>query len=118
MSASDSSQLKGTDAQTTRRLTPGSPLGWWAIGLAVLGLAAWVVLPMITMTFREAYPVTDTWVMPVIWLVLADVAAGFNVLCVWRWRERSVLNIVAVALTVPAALFVTIMVVGEGLAGV
>lgn len=72
---------------------------------------------MITMTFRETYPVTDTWVMPVIWLVLADVAAGFNVLCVWRWKERSVLNIVAAALTIPAALFVTVMVVGEGLAG-
>ncbi|MDA3935739.1 MAG: hypothetical protein PF636_02580 [Actinomycetota bacterium] len=117
MSASDSSQLKSGDTQTTRHLTPGSPLGWWALGLSVLGLSAWVVLPVITMTFRETYPVTDTWVMPVIWLVLADVAAGFNVLCIWRWKERSALNIVAVALTIPAALFVTVMVVGEGLAG-
>lgn len=73
---------------------------------------------MITMTFRETYPVTDTWVMPAIWLVLVDVAAGFNALCIWRWRERSVLNIIAVALIIPTALFVTIMVVGEGLGGV
>ncbi|MDA3937634.1 MAG: hypothetical protein PF636_12435 [Actinomycetota bacterium] len=118
MSSSDSSLLKSTGAQATRHRTPETPLGWWAIGLSVLGLAAGVVLPMISMTFRETYPVTDTWVMPVIWLALADVAAGFNVLSVWRWRERSVLNIVAVALIVPTALFVTFMVVGEGLASV
>jgi hypothetical protein len=98
MSSSDSSLLKSTGAQATRHRTPETPLGWWAIGLSVLGLAAGVVLPMISMTFRETYPVTDTWVMPVIW--------------------RSVLNIVAVALIVPTALFVTFMVVGEGLASV
>ena len=118
MSATDASQLRGAHPQSTRHLTPGSPFGWWAIGLSVLGLTAWAYLPMISMAFRETYPVTDTWVMPVIWLVLADVAAAFNVLCVWRWQERSVLNIVAVVLTVPAALFVTIMVLGEFLAGV
>jgi hypothetical protein len=37
---------------------------------------------------------------------------------VWRWRERSVLNIIATILTVAIALFVTLMVVGEGISGV
>ncbi|PKQ20098.1 MAG: hypothetical protein CVT66_06430, partial [Actinobacteria bacterium HGW-Actinobacteria-6] len=77
MSTPDSSQLRSTGAQAARRLTPDSPLGWWAIGLAVLGLGSWIVLPMITIAFRETYPVTDTWVMPAILLVLTDVAAGF-----------------------------------------
>jgi hypothetical protein len=75
-------------------------------------------LPIITITFRDKYPVTDTWVMPAIGTVLIDLAAVFNVLCVWPWRERSVLNIIAAALTVPSALFFTFMVVGESLAGV
>lgn len=73
---------------------------------------------MITMAFRTRYPITDTWVMPAIGLVLTDLAAVVSVLCVWRWRERSVLNVVAVVIIIPVALFVTFMVVGEGLAGV
>jgi hypothetical protein len=116
---SDSTGIQSSsDARPRRHIAPGSPVGWWAIALAVIGLAAWVVLPMISMEFRETYPVTDTWVMPAIGLVLSDVAAGFNILCIWRWKERSVLNIAAAALIIPWAVFVTFMVVGEGLAGV
>lgn len=118
MSVPNSSQDEVAGSPTTRRLTPGRAIGWWTFGLSVLGLAAWVILPMITMAYRETYPVTDTWLMPVLGLVLTDVAAVFNVLCIWRWKERSVLNIVAAVLTIPAALLVTLIVVGEGLAGV
>jgi hypothetical protein len=56
--------------------------------------------------------------MPAIGTALIDLAAIFNVLCVWPWRERSVLNIVAAAVTIPSAIFFTFMAVGEGLAGV
>lgn len=72
---------------------------------------------MITMAFRETYPVTDTWVMPVIGTTLIDLAAVCNLLCIWRWRERSVLNIAAAVLVIPAALFFTLMVVGESFSG-
>jgi hypothetical protein len=77
-----------------------------------------MALPIITITFRDKYPVTDTWVMPAIGVVLIDLAAVFNILCVWPWRERSVLNIVAAVLTITSALFFTFMVVGESLTGV
>lgn len=105
-------------AAAGRRVVPSTTAGWWAVGLSVVGIAAWVVLPMITMTFRTSYPITDTWVMPVIGLVLIDAAAVFDGLCMWRWRDRSVFNIVASVLVIPAALLATVIVVGEGFAGV
>ena len=107
-----------TAATTAQRLVPGSAVGRWALVLSVLGLSAWVVLPVITGVFRETYPITDTVLMPVIGTILIDAAAAFNVFCVWRCKERSALNIIATILTIPAALFFTFMVVGEGLAGV
>ena len=72
-------------------------------GLAVVGLGSWVVLPIITLTMRTRYPVTDTWIMPVIGAVTIGVAAAVNVLCLWRW-DRSTLNVIATAVTVLAAL--------------
>jgi hypothetical protein len=96
---------------------PKKKVGWWGLGLTVIGIAAWVVLPIITINFRDKYPVTDTWIMPAIGTVLIDLAAVFNLLCVWHWRERSILNIVAAALTIPMALFFTLMVIGESIGG-
>ncbi len=61
---------------------------------------------------------TNTVVMPAIGMVLLDAAAVFNVVSVFRWKERSVLNIVALVLTIPAALLISLIVIGEGLAGV
>lgn len=92
-------------------------MGWWALGLAVIGIASWVVLPVITTIYRETYPITDTWIMPAIGTFPIDAAAVLSVLCVWRWRERSILNIIAAVLTVLMALFFTLMVVGESLGG-
>ncbi len=117
MSVSNSGQDKVAGAPKSRPLAPNRAIGWWTIGLSVLGLAVWVILPMITITFRERYPVTDTWVMPAIGLLLTDTAAVFNMLCLWFWKERSVLNILFAVLVIPVSLFVTFMVVGEGLAG-
>ncbi|MFL7807425.1 MAG: hypothetical protein AB8I80_02280 [Anaerolineae bacterium] len=111
-------QAPAPQARSRRAIVPSTPVGWWALGLTMVAIASWVALPLLTINFRETYPITDTWVMPAIALVLTDLAAVFNVLCVWPWRERSILNIVATVLMVPAALFVTFMVVGEGLAGV
>jgi len=100
------------------RAIPSGRIGWWALALSIIGLGSWVVLPIITLMFRETCPVTDTVVMPVIGMVLLDAAAVFNVLCVLRWKERSVLNVVALVLTIPTALFISLIVIGEGLAGV
>lgn len=99
-------------------ILPKTKAGRWALILTVIVIAACVALPIITINFRDKYPVTDTWVMPAIGTVLIDLAAVFNILCVWPWRERSILNILAAILTVPSALFFTFMIVGEGLAGV
>jgi hypothetical protein len=99
-------------------ILPKKKAGRWALIITVIVIAACAVLPVITINFRDSYPVTDTWVMPAIGVVLIDLAAIFNILCIWTWRERSVLNILAAVLTVPSALFFTFMVVGEGLAGV
>ncbi len=100
------------------RVVPGRPVGWWALAVSAVGLASWIVLPIITMTLRETYPITDTALMPVIGVVLVDVAAFFDVLCIAVWKERSLVNLAVAAVTVAAALFFTFMVVGEGLAGV
>lgn len=104
-------------APSHRRVTvlPRTKAGWWALGLTAIGIAAWVVLPIITVTFRNKYPVADTWIMPAIGAVLIDLAAVFNLLCVWPWRERSVLNIVVAVLTIPMAALFTLTVVGESL---
>jgi hypothetical protein len=111
---------QATSAENRRRIAvlPKKKAGRWALISTVIVIAACAALPVITITFRDTYPVTDTWVMPAIGTILIDVAAVFNVLCVWLWRERSVLNIIAAVLTIPSALFFTFMVVGEGLAGV
>ncbi len=98
-------------------ILPGTKRGWWALGLTVVGIASWVVLPVITAIFREKYPITDTWVMPAIGTGLIDLAAVFDLLCIWRWRERSVSNIIAAVVAIPMALLFTLIVVGEGLSG-
>jgi hypothetical protein len=99
------------------KILPKTKAGWWALGLAVIGIAAWIILPIITINFREKYPVTDTWIMPAIGTVLIDIAAVFNLLCVWPWRNRSLMNIAAAVLTTLIALVCTLIVVGETLSG-
>ena len=97
--------------------TPSRPIGWVALVAAVIGLGSWIVLPLITTLFREAFPITDTYVMPVIGSVLIAIAAVLNVIALWPARQRNVLNLLATILTVPAALFFLTFVIGEGVAG-
>jgi hypothetical protein len=115
----DSPDQEPASQQRSRRaIVPRTAVGWWALGLTAVGIASWIALPLITINFRDTYPVTDTWVMPAIGVVLTDLAAVLDLLCVWPWRERSVLNIVATVLMIPAGLFFTFIVVGEGISGV
>jgi len=113
-----SHQAPTTEKRRGIAILPKSKPGRWSLILTVIVIIACMALPIITVTLRYKYPITDTWVMPVIGTVLIDIAAVFNVLCVWPWREHSVLNIVAVVLTVPSALLFTFIVAGEGFAGV
>jgi len=65
-SGSSLSQARG------RGFWPRSALGWIAIVLALVALASWVVFPVLTMAYREIYPVVDSWVMPAIATTLVD----------------------------------------------
>jgi hypothetical protein len=96
---------------------PTGRAGWWALIITAVGLGSWLVLPIVTTVFRERYPVTDTVLMPIIGLGLTLVAALVNVLVVWRARERSVLNILAMVFTLAAGAFFGAFLIGEGLAG-
>ena len=97
---------------------PRTKVGRRALVFTAIGLASWIILPLITMNFREEFPVTDTWIMPVIATVLIVLAAVYNAACIWRWHERSTLNIVATIVTLPVAIFSAFMVIGEGLSGI
>lgn len=114
--ATDAPQGVLAESRDYRPMLPQSTLGWVAAVFALLGLASFFVLPLITTLFRETYPITDTFVMPVIMVVLVDPAAALNAAAVIR-HERSVTNLVALVLTAASGAFVTFMVVGEGLGG-
>lgn len=101
-----------------RTLLPQERSGKVAIWLSTIGFSSWVILPLITTFFRESAPITDTWVMPFIGVVLMLVAAVANVITFVFLRQRSVLNVVFLSVTTVYALFVTVMLVGEGLAGI
>jgi hypothetical protein len=106
-SGSSLSQARG------RGFWPRSTLGWIAIILGFVALASLVVFPVLTMAYREKYPVVDTWVMPAVATTLMDAAAILSLVTVWLRRERSVLSIVTLVVTMLAGLFFTFMVVGE-----
>lgn len=108
----------GGDGRQTTTVFPTSAFGWVALVMTLIGLGSWVALPIITALFRDEYPVTDTYVMPVTGLALTVVAAVVNVAAVWRAGERSVLNLIAMFLTVAASMFFGLFVVGEWLSGV
>lgn len=99
------------------RIVPDTGFGWLAVIAAAVGLGSWIVLPVITSLLRDEYPVTDTYLMPVIGLVLTVIAAVVNVLAVWLGRQRSIMSLVAMFLTVMASLFFGLFVIGEGLSG-
>jgi len=94
-------------------ILPLTKRGWISIYSALIGIAAWIILPLITINFREQYPVTDTWIMPLIGIVIIDIAAVLNILSIWRWHERSILNIVSAILVIPAAALLSVITIGQ-----
>jgi hypothetical protein len=105
-------------ASISRHFFPNIGISWWTLVASAIGIASWLILPVITIKFRDIYPITDTWVMPAIGTFLIDVATILNVIVIWRCKERSILNIIAAILVIPLALFFTFLVVGECLGGV
>lgn len=117
-SVDNSNKMPATSGPNRLPFRPQTTLGVWALVFAALAIVSWFLLPLITVTYRDIYPVTDTWVMPAILTMLTDTAAVLSIWAVWRKHERAILSLLALGLMVPAALFTTFMVVGEGLAGV
>ena len=87
-------------AKASRPTLPSGRIGWTALWLAVAASASWVLLPVIgVLVFGEQ----QSGGFMAAAMLLAVVAAAFNLLAVSVWRQRSALNIVAVVLTVPNA---------------
>jgi hypothetical protein len=89
---------------------PVKRLGWWAVATTAVALASFFAFPLITMAYRTTYPIVDTWIMPAALAMLADAAAVLSVLAIWR--ERSLLGILVLVMSVPAALITTLVVLG------
>lgn len=96
---------------------PSTGFGWLALVASAVGLGSWIVLPVLTSLFGEKYPITDSYAMPLIGLVLTAIGAVLSTIAVWR-GQRSVTNLIAMGLTVVATLFLGLFVIGEGLSGV
>ena len=112
-----SSQDSSPASSGTRRFWPQTALGWASLFLTVIAFACLAIFPVITVHYRKTYPVVDTWVMPAAAAVLLDLAAVLNVVSFWRCHDRTLLVIAAMTATLVFGAFITIFLVGEGLAG-
>lgn len=82
-----------------------SRIGRWTVGVSAAAGALWFAMPLVSGILDQstgALAVVRDGAMTVA-IVVVIVAAVMNVLCLWRWQERSVLNILATCLTVPLA---------------
>jgi hypothetical protein len=84
----------------SRPALPTSRIGWSALWLALAAGTLWLLLPVFgVLVFGEQ----KSGGFMAASMLLAVLAAIFNLLAVSVWKQRSVLNIVAVVLTVPNA---------------
>lgn len=67
-----------------RRWRPGTSLGWWAVAVAAAAVMCLVTFPLLTVNYRETYPITDSWVMPTLLTAVFNTAFVLSVLAVWR----------------------------------
>jgi hypothetical protein len=88
---------------------PQSALAWWAVALTVLIFpVAWAL-----MTHAIPLDVLNTWVAPTILIALIDAAAVTGVVAAWRHKERSIVLIAALVVSVPLAVLGTVFFVLE-----
>ena len=92
-------------------LAPCTALGWVAVCAAGLGAIAWLTLPVIAGLVGDANPSLSSGAM-ITGMVLLVGAAVFNVIALALLKERSVLNIVAAAVAIPALLLVLMLALG------
>lgn len=91
---------------------PQTRAGGGAVLAGVLALSLWLILPMVTMAYRETYPITDSWVMPTIGGIINIIVALLNVYVVWWRGQRAWLNLIAMAVLVVVALLAVMVLVG------
>ena len=94
------------EPKTARPSLPQDKLGWSAIIVAGVSAVSWVLLPVLgALIGGDRYPMVSSATM-VTAMAIAIGAAVFNLLCVSIWKQRSVLNLLAAALTVPTAVII------------
>lgn len=91
---------------------PQTCLGIWAVFAGVLALSLWGILPMVTITYRETYPIANSWVMPTIGGVTSIIVALINVYVVWCRDQRAWLNLFSMVVLVIVALMSLFVLVG------
>lgn len=91
---------------------PQTRIGGVAVLAGVLALSLWVILPSVTISYREIYPITDSWVMPTIGGVVSIIVAVFNVYVVWWRGQRAWLNLFSMGVLVIVALLALLVLLG------
>jgi hypothetical protein len=86
--------------RTPRWTWPHSVGGWWAVGISVATLVAWLALP-----------ITGWWAMALVAGCVTLLAVCVNIGCLWRWDDSS-LNLLAAASTALVALLLIVTLVG------
>lgn len=95
---------------------PKSVLGWLAFALTVAFFPLFIVVTRSTDWFLVHAPFfANTAFFPILFVVYIDLTAVINIVLVVRNRERSVLVIFALVVSVAVGLFATAFLVGEAL---
>jgi hypothetical protein len=98
----------------SRPWLPQTRAGVWVVLAGLMGLSLWFVLPMVTMSYREIYPITDSWVMPVTSSVVTLIAAVVNGYVIVVHKERAWVNLgMTLVLSLIALVAVTMMIGGR-----
>jgi hypothetical protein len=97
---------------------PTTGVGRAGVVAAIIALVCSAAIVLVTIVFRGTSPIIDSWIWPVVALVLIDAAALLNVLAVWLRRERSAVSLLALVVTVAIGGLLTLIVVGDALAAV
>lgn len=94
------------------RWIPHTCLSIAAFIYGIFAVSLWVILPLMTMTYRHIYPITDTWVMPATGAVFTLSATALNWFVFVKYNARSWLGLALCVVLSLAALFVSVMITG------